>query len=158
MKWIYIGIGALVLAGLFFGSGITGVEVTDFKITDVASVGTRSLGIEGELTVSNPSRLSIPVSGVPYEIVVRETGELLARGTLDGFTLAPKQTVTVPLSIEFSYAGASDVLISLLTKEQVFLDVTADVRARPLGIPYTLTVTQAIDVKDELRIPRTLLG
>jgi LEA14-like dessication related protein len=158
-KWL-VGAGiVLVLLAFAMFVALPDVSVDRVRITGIENVGQGSFTLMGEITIRNDGRFAVDISGVPYTVTLRETGDVLAQGELAAFTLPAHAQTTVPFTASISYKGSATAIAALLLKERVDADLagTANV-ALPGGLSYGVPFTQAIDLKAQLRQMAALGG
>jgi LEA14-like dessication related protein len=130
------GCASLGLGGAFKEPVVT------FKDLRVAGIGLSGGSLDAYVNVYNPNGYRLDATRMTYKVLVGENQ--LGTGALDSrFTVQDKDSTTVRIPIEFTYAGIGGAARQLMQSGSVPYTVTGDVTVgSPVGnftIPYSST-------------------
>jgi LEA14-like dessication related protein len=130
------GCASLGLGGAFKEPIVT------FKDLRVAGIGLSGGSLDAYVNVYNPNGFKLDATRLTYKVAVGENQ--LGTGALDSrFTVQNKDSTTVRIPIEFTYAGIGGAARQMMQSGSVPYTVTGDVTvATPVGnftVPYSST-------------------
>jgi LEA14-like dessication related protein len=128
-------------ASLGLGGGFQQPIVT-FKDLRVRGLGLSGGSLDAYLSVYNPNGFKLDATRLTYTVAVDQNQ--LGTGALDSrFTVQDKDSTTVRIPIEFTYAGVGSAARQMMQSGSVPYTVTGDVTvATPVGnftVPYSST-------------------
>jgi LEA14-like dessication related protein len=128
-------------ASLGLGGGFKEPIVT-FKDLRVAGIGLTGGSLDAYVNVYNPNGFKLDATRLTYKVAVGDNQ--LGTGALDSrFTVQNKDSTTVRIPIEFTYAGIGGAARQMMQSGSVPYTVTGDVTVgTPVGnftVPYTST-------------------
>ncbi len=114
--------------------------IVTFKDLRVRGLGITGGSIDAYLNVYNPNGFKLDATRLTYKVLVGENP--LGTGVLDSrFTVQDKDSTTIRIPIDFTYAGVGAAGRQMMQSGSVPYTVTGDVTvATPLGnftVPYT---------------------
>ena len=114
--------------------------IVTFKDLRVRGLGITGGSIDAYLSVYNPNGFKLDATRLTYKVLVGDNP--LGNGVLDSrFTVQDKDSTTVRIPIDFTYAGVGAAGRQMMQSGSVPYTVTGDVTvATPLGnftVPYT---------------------
>jgi LEA14-like dessication related protein len=114
--------------------------IVTFKDLRVRGLGITGGSLDAYLNVYNPNGFKLDATRLTYKVLVGENP--LGTGVLDSrFTVQDKDSTTVRIPIDFTYAGVGAAGRQMMQSGSVPYTVTGDVTvATPLGnytVPYT---------------------
>ena len=117
--------------------------VVSFKDLRVRGLGLTGGSLDAYLNVYNPNGFKLDATRLTYKVTVGDNTEV-GTGALDSrFTVQNKDSTTVRIPIDFTYAGIGAAGRQMMQSGSVPYNVTGDVTvATPLGnftVPYTGT-------------------
>lgn len=102
---------------MFLGWGVQEAEVQTFVVDEVSSVSSDSFEFSGEIAISNPSSLPLPITDISYELFFEGASEPFSSGSLDSFVISPggssadfSQQVLWPSSEQLSVDSRSVII------------------------------------------------
>lgn len=125
----------IVALAYYFLHGAQEVSIESFRLTGIDDINAHSFTLNGELRIHNPSRTSIPASA-EYDIILKETGEVIGEGTLPEFTLEAQETTKVPFEQEVEWVPTASMLTQLLTQDEVFIVVRGNIHVKRIDLPF----------------------
>ena len=151
---VLVAVLVLVLVGgvaFFYLRGLDEVGVQSFSITGLKDIGANTFTLTADLVINNPSGASIPIKSVTYDVILKDTGESIAKGVIPAFTLAANAATTVPLEQKIAWGPTAQLALLLASQDSVYVTVAGNVvvdlpelRERPL--PFS----DEVDVKEKL--------
>ena len=117
--------------------------VVSFKDLRVRGLGLTGGSLDAYLNVYNPNGFRLDATRLTYKVSVGDNAEL-GTGVLDSrFTVQDKDSTTIRIPIDFTYAGIGAAARQMMQSGSVPYNVTGDVTvATPLGnftVPYNGT-------------------
>ena len=134
-------LGVFAIAGCAsLGMGGFKEPIVTFKDLKVRGLGITGGSIDAYLNVYNPNGFKLDATRLTYKVLVGENP--LGTGVLDSrFTVQDKDSTTVRIPIDFTYAGVGAAGRQMMQSGSVPYNVTGDVTvATPLGnftVPYS---------------------
>jgi LEA14-like dessication related protein len=139
-------IGAAVLAAFAvsacatLGMGAFQEPIVTFKDLQVRGLGLTGGSLDAYLNIYNPNGFRLDATRLTYKVLVGQNE--LGTGALDSrFTVQDKDSTTIRVPIDFTYAGIGGAARQMMQSGSVPYTVTGDVTvATPLGNftrPYT---------------------
>ena len=124
------------------GSGVFQEPIVTFKDLRVRGLGITGGSIDAYVNVYNPNGFRLDATRLTYNVMVGQNQ--LGTGALDSrFTLQDKDSTTIRIPIDFTYAGLGAAGTQMMQQGSVPYTITGDVTvATPLGNftrPYTGT-------------------
>lgn len=149
MKWAII---AALLALSFFVytavQDLQSITVTNFRVTGVHNVSLEGFTLTGELTVENPSYLSVTLRNISHEVLLEN--RVLTSGYLPAFTLH-SGTNTIPFYQDVPFAPSAIFLQQMINQDEVIVSVEGAAVVDVFGITsFTLPYNSSIDIKKYL--------
>ena len=132
------GMGACATLGM----GSFQEPIVTFKDLRVRGLGITGGSLDAYLNVYNPNGFRLDATRLTYNVIVGQNQ--LGTGALDSrFTVQSKDSTTVRIPIDFTYAGIGSAATQMMQQGSVPYTITGDVTvATPLGNftrPYTGT-------------------
>jgi LEA14-like dessication related protein len=117
--------------------------IVSFKDLRVRGLGLTGGSIDAYLNVYNPNGFKLDATRLTYKVMVGDNAEL-GTGVLDSrFTVQDKDSTTVRIPIDFTYAGIGAAARQMMQSGSVPYNVSGDVTVgTPLGnftVPYSGT-------------------
>jgi LEA14-like dessication related protein len=117
--------------------------IVSFKDLRVRGLGLTGGSIDAYLNVYNPNGFKLDATRLTYKVTVGDNAEL-GTGVLDSrFTVQDKDSTTVRIPIDFTYAGIGAAARQMMQSGSVPYNVSGDVTVgTPLGnftVPYSGT-------------------
>jgi LEA14-like dessication related protein len=117
--------------------------IVNFKDLRVRGLGLTGGSIDAYLNVYNPNGFKLDATRLTYKVTVGDNAEL-GTGVLDSrFTVQDKDSTTVRIPIDFTYAGIGAAARQMMQSGSVPYNVSGDVTVgTPLGnftVPYSGT-------------------
>ena len=139
----------LVLLVALSGGGYTGYQAlqTHIENSQITSVTPSSEGfiLNGQITVENPSWLTLPLQSGEYTVTL-ESGEELGKGVIEGRPIPPG-TSELTFQQEMKWVPSADLLMRLMLKEHVYANVKGTITLDLFGLKQiTLPFEQRIDL------------
>jgi hypothetical protein len=135
----------------YFAQGIEKVSLEKFELTGLRSIDSDSFTLTGNIYMDNPSRMTIPVHSVKYELILNDTGEVISEGRLAGFRLKSGDT-EVPFEQEIIWVPSGKLILEMILKEHVYANVRGVIAIEvPFLEPQELRFSKDIDLKEHLR-------
>lgn len=131
----------------FYLNGIQDVSAKNVRFERFSGITVDGFDIELSADVINPSRITIPIQSIDYEVYLQDGGSLLSRGSLRGVKLVPGMT-HLQTKPHVTWTGGASTLAQLLLKDKVLADVRISVQILP-AIPVA-QFTHTIDIKPAL--------
>ena len=140
-KLATVALAAFAIAGCAsLGAGGFKEPIVTFKDLRVRGLGITGGSIDAYLNVYNPNGFKLDATRLTYKVLVGDNP--LGTGVLDSrFTVQDRDSTTVRIPIDFTYAGIGAAGRQMMQSGSVPYTVTGDVTvATPLGnftVPYT---------------------
>ncbi|MEK6916357.1 MAG: hypothetical protein AABW92_01310 [Nanoarchaeota archaeon] len=151
---IFLSIILLVLAGgvlFFLGKNLNQASLKNFNLDNIQDITTDSFTITGNLLVNNPSKLSIPVKSVDFDIILKESKELLTSGHISSFNLEIGES-NIPIEQEVNWVPTAQLALELITKEHVYALVVGKIKINLPGLEkYEIPFNKEVDIKDYVK-------
>ena len=151
---VLVAVLALVIIGgvaFLYLRGLDHVGVQSFSITGIKDIGASTFTLTADLVINNPSATSVPVKSVTYDVILKDTGESIARGVLPPFTLAANAATTVPLEQKIAWGPTAQLAVLLASQESVYVTVAGDVVVDlPTLRDSPLPFSDEVDVKEKI--------
>ena len=117
--------------------------IVSFKDLRVRGLGLTGGSIDAYLSVYNPNGFRLDATRLTYKVMVGDQAEL-GTGALDSrFTVQDKDSTTIRIPIDFTYAGIGAAARQMMNSGSVPYTVTGDISvATPVGnftVPYSGT-------------------
>ncbi|HEY8832437.1 MAG TPA: LEA type 2 family protein [Gemmatimonadaceae bacterium] len=124
------------------GSGVFQEPIVTFKDLRVRGLGITGGSIDAYVNIYNPNGFRLDATRLTYNVMVGQNQ--LGTGALDSrFTVQDKDSTTIRIPIDFTYAGIGAAGTQMMQQGSVPYTITGDVTvATPLGNftrPYTGT-------------------
>ena len=135
-------LGVFAIAGCAsLGMGGFKEPIVTFKDLRVRGLGITGGSLDAYLNVYNPNGFKLDATRLTYKVTVGGDATV-GTGVLDSrFTVQDKDSTTVRIPIDFTYAGSGAARRQMMQSGSVPYNVTGDVTvATPLGnftVPYT---------------------
>lgn len=143
---LVIMVGAALL--YTYGRGIEKASIEDFQIDEITEFTLDSFTLQGRILVNNPSQLSIPIKSITYDLILEEYREKISSGSIPEFTLEKTTISTIPFYQEVKWVPSTNLILSLITKDEVFLIIKGQAR---MNIPkiedYAIPFQTKVDIK-----------
>ncbi len=153
-KWLIVGITVAVVVGviLYLGQGLEHASLEKFEISGLSSVNADSFTVNGNIYVNNPSQLPVPIKSIDYDVVMKDTGEVISSGTLAQFVLEPKTTTRIPFNQEINWIPAANTVMQLAAKDKVYATIRGRIKIDIREIDkYDILFSQDVDLKQYVR-------
>jgi LEA14-like dessication related protein len=117
--------------------------IVNFKDLRVRGLGLTGGSLDAYLNVYNPNRFKLDATRLTYRVTVGDNAEV-GNGALDSrFTVQDKDSTTIRIPIDFTYAGIGAAARQMMQSGSVPYTVTGDVTVgTPVGnftVPYSGT-------------------
>ncbi len=146
---LVISVFVAVLAVL--GWGLQDTDLASYQLQELTEVRGDGFEVRSVIELVNPSMLPVPVTSANYTFTLRSTGEELSSGDMRSFVLWPGTTQT-EMYQDVYWQPAPDVVLELVTREQVLMDVHGSVAVRTfLHEPLVFSFNDTIDIKEYIR-------
>ena len=144
LKLILVLIVSIILIlVLIICNDLRQISIEKFELTDLKAASAESVTIVGDMYINNPSRFSVPIKQITYNVIL---------GEIPSFVLEKNTITMISFSHNMKFAPTLELLIKLLTKEKVFVVVTGKAYADVAGIyTHEIAFSQKIDFKEYLR-------
>ena len=124
------------------GSGVFQEPIVTFKDLRVRGLGITGGSIDAYVNVYNPNGFRLDATRLTYNVMVGQNQ--LGTGALDSrFTVQDKDSTTIRIPIDFTYAGIGSAARQMMNSGSVPYTVNGDVTvATPVGnftVPYSST-------------------
>jgi LEA14-like dessication related protein len=135
-------LGVLAIAGCAsLGMGGFKEPIVTFKDLRVRGLGITGGSLDAYLNVYNPNGFKLDATRLTYKVTVGGDAEV-GTGVLDSrFTVQDKDSTTIRIPIDFTYAGIGAAGRQMMQSGSVPYNITGDVTvATPLGnftVPYS---------------------
>lgn len=153
MKKIIFFISLIAALGgtlIFLASGIDDVKLESFIITSIESIDEESFNVNGIYTINNPSRLSVPVKSITYEVILEETGEVIGKGTIFPFILSKGES-EVDFNQEINWKPSVILLANLATSSQTNILIKGNVSIKiPFVADQSIPFEQTKDILEHI--------
>ena len=101
--------------------------------------------------MNNPSKLSIPVKSIDYEIILKETEEVLSSGSIPSFILEVGES-QIPFEQKVRWVPTAELALQLATEEHVYAVVEGKIIIDlPKLESYELPFSEEVDIKDYVK-------
>ena len=143
---IKVGVMLVAVAALggcaTLGMGTFREPIVSFKDLKVRGLGLSGGSLDAYVNIYNPNGFKLDATRLTYNVLVGQNQ--LGNGALDSrFTVQSKDSTTVRIPIDFTYAGIGAAATQMMQQGSVPYTITGDVTvATPLGNftrPYTGT-------------------
>ncbi|MBS3137767.1 hypothetical protein J4232_05005 [Candidatus Woesearchaeota archaeon] len=153
LKLILVLIVSIILIlVLIICNDLRQISIEKFELTDLKAASAESVTIVGDMYINNPSRFSVPIKQIIYNVILEENNITLSSGEIPSFVLEKNTITMISFSHNMKFAPTLELLIKLLTKEKVFVVVTGKAYADVAGIyTHEIAFSQKIDFKEYLR-------
>jgi len=134
---------------LFYqAQGIQDLRVEDFQISEPKNITENSFTIDGKIIVNNPSGLTIPIGKLTYRAILKDTNEVIGRGSLPKFKLTKRATTEIPFSQTFTFERQKAIQLAQQPSVPVtmIMEITADLIVTERVIPFEIE----IDIKPHI--------
>jgi len=151
-KLVIIAIVILLLVGgaYFAVQDVKRITVEGFDIIGFEVNSLRSFTIVGKAYVNNPSMFTIPAKSFKYYVILEDTGETISSGSIPNIELKSKSLNTIAFAHTVEWIPTLDLVLQLITKEQVLIVVAVDIEIDFLGINYIIPFERTIDIREYL--------
>lgn len=144
---ILITLASIVgVAGIaFFAKDLLGAGVEDYSFEGINSVDASGFNARISLEISNPSKIDVSADRVDYRAVLRDTGETVASGTLEGLSLPAGEITEITLNPRINWVPGANLLIQYASEDEVWLDIELKVKIFEF-LPVS-SITIPVDIK-----------
>ncbi|MBS3080467.1 LEA type 2 family protein [Candidatus Pacearchaeota archaeon] len=150
MKYLFItlivGVAILGIA-VFYLKDVRDISIKKFEVNSIKS--DMQYTIQGEITVDNPSKITIPVESVTYDIFLKETEEKISSGEIPSFELKKQQTSIVPFYQEIEWNPNIETAKNLLLEEKTYVIIKGEIKIKKI-ISITIPFEKEIDLRQYL--------
>lgn len=119
-------IGIALLA--FYAKDLLGVGVEDYSFEGIGPIDSSGFNVQIKFAVANPSKIDLSIEKIEYEAVLRDSGETVARGVLNGVSIPAGQTTDVVIRPRIDWVPGSNFLIQYASEDQVWMDIKLKVK------------------------------
>lgn len=134
---------------IYFGNGVQNASLQDFELNSLNSINSNSFTITGSFSIDNPSKLSIPIESIHYDVVLEETEETISTGEIPSFVLEKQSITRIPFEQEVNWVPTANLAVELLTKDKVYATVEGKIKIDlPKIEQYEIPFSRKIDIKE----------
>lgn len=155
LKWVLaIIIPIILIVGIlfYFSYGLKDASLEKFEITEIKDVTSNSFILTGNLHVKNPSDISVPIDSVDYDIILKETGEVISSGKINSFILERNAVTKIPFNQKVEWVPTTKFALDIITKEQVFIIVKGNIKINlPQVKEHAIPFSKEIDIKEQIK-------
>lgn len=150
-KLVSTAIVLALVAGViyFLAQGLNQASVERFELTGIKDITTDSFTLSGNLYARNPSKLPIPIRDITYDVVLKDTRERIASGSVPAFVLGAATTTRIPFDQTIRWVPTAELAVRLATQEHVYAIVTGKVH---IDLPeigkYDVPFKAEVDIKE----------
>jgi len=115
---------ALILFGsyaAYYVHAVKSVKVTDVNINSLGNFTLAGFIIKGDVEAYNPSLISIEIRKTDLEFSLKETGQILSTGVLEGTVLKPKSTQKIPFEQEIVWGGILSTALDIINTNETII-------------------------------------
>lgn len=143
----------IALSAIFLlGTNLTKVTLVSFEVDEIGEFNEQGFTIKGTVTVKNPSRISVPIDNINYDISLKETGDVLSSGVIPNFVLEKNTVTTVPFQQKVGWNIGLKQAFSLSRKEKVEVVIHGIININVPGQkPYEIPFEKTIDIKAKIK-------
>lgn len=135
------------VAGIaFFAKDLLGAGVEDYSFEGINSVDASGFNARISLEISNPSKIDVSADRIDYRAILRDTGEVVAFGTLNGISLPAEETTEISLNPRINWVPGANLLLQYASREEVWLDI--ELKVRILEFLPVSSITIPVDIKE----------
>ncbi len=143
----------IVLSVIFLlGKNLTKVSLVGFDVDDIGNFTEEGFTAQGKLLLKNPSRISVPVDSVTYNIAIKQTSEVLSSGIIPSFVLEKNTITTVPFEQKIAWDIGLKKAFSLSRQDKVEILIQGVININiPGEISYEIPFEKTVDVKEQVK-------
>ncbi|GEM_PF-5808064 len=123
------------------------VYVSEMFITGLQDTP-QGLSFSGELTVANPSGASVHLQELRYQIILENTAEEIARGTVQGSTIPAGKAASLPIQQQTTWRPSMESVLSMARDPAIYLTLRGEAVVTVFGIPISGPFSERMDVKE----------
>ncbi|MBI5393504.1 hypothetical protein HZA96_06565 [Candidatus Woesearchaeota archaeon] len=142
----------IIMIILLLGKDLQQVSVEKFELNGLENISGESVTIVGDLYINNPSKISVPIKQINYDVILEKNNITLSSGEIPSFILEKNIINKIPFSHNMKFKPSLDLLLQLLTQEEVYIVVSGKVYVDVAGIEtYDVDFLQKVDFKEYLQ-------
>jgi LEA14-like dessication related protein len=147
---IVVMILSMIYAGAYYYS-VQRVEITNVVFTDIQNVTTGGFTVAGSLEIINRGIVPITVESISYDVLLEGSGEILSRGSIQGSTIPPGRSVTLPVAGRITWVPAAELLLEIITPGASYAIINGNVNIRESVVAASLPFQARINIESYLR-------
>jgi hypothetical protein len=158
-KLVIIIVACLALAAgwlVYLGQGLQNASIERFELDSVRTVGQNGITLSGTVWINNPSKLTLPIGAIMYDIVLEDTGAVISSGTIPAFEIAPQQVTKMTFTHELQWTPSSELAAQLASQEHVYAQIKGSAQViLPAGKQLSIPLQTRFDLKPYLERVRS---
>ncbi|MBI3032162.1 LEA type 2 family protein [Candidatus Woesearchaeota archaeon] len=143
----------IALSAIFLlGNNLTKVTLVTFEVDEIGGFSDKGFTMNGTVTLKNPSRISVSIDSINYDISLKETGDILSSGVIPSFVLEKNAVTTVPFQQNVGWNIGLKQAFSLSRKEKVEVRINGMININVPGEnSYQIPFEKTIDIKEKVK-------
>jgi len=145
----------LIVAGglvYFLVKDVSKISLGDLEVDRVIDVDSNTFILEGRIPIENPSGLSIRINSIAYDMILKDSREIIASGEIQTFDLERRAVTEISFSQEILLNFTDEERREINKSEMVLAEIKGEASADvPLFGLRTLDFSQEIDIRPYIR-------
>lgn len=121
ISWtISVLFACLVIYGGLYVYSLYQVEVSDLRVGSIQDISLSGFTLGGELDVYNGGLIGVEISKIDYSLVLDETGDSLASGSVQGGKISAKKTASFSFSNKIDWVPTAELAKNLIKSGKTY--------------------------------------
>jgi len=158
VKWsiiIFLIVLITIAAIMYYlGKDLQNATLEKFELSGVEDITLDTITLNGNLYVNNPSRLSVPIKEITYEIILEKDNATLSSGVIPGFVLEKNTITKIPFNQKLKYAPTASFALQMATQQHVYANINGKIFIDLPKTQYEIPFSYKIDIKEAIKQKR----
>ncbi|MBT3407829.1 LEA type 2 family protein [Candidatus Woesearchaeota archaeon] len=150
--FFFITLVSFIIIGIiiYYGNGLQNASIDKFEINTLND-SSNNMIIETKIHINNPSKLSLNIKSLKYNISLKENNQVIGNSDIPEFTISKNNISKLRFETVINWMPSQEFMIENKDKEEILIVINGKTKINLFDLTeYEIPFSKEMDIKDSI--------